>query len=184
MEYVEEILKRHFNSCMDTLIEVIHHLQTIEFEIFMSITKRTGDFEETGHYLEPYFFDFKSEKEINRSYVKKGIFDMTTNELKDKINIYSSIIRKVQNRIFELCDILESIDNCGDMSKFGNKIGLRIFISKEHIRQDILDTFNDDFLYVITTGDILFDHNYMIVSKESVTERSFDSDIIKRDCDD
>lgn len=184
MKYVEETLIRHVNLCMDTLIETTRRLQAIELEIFIAITKRTENVEETGHYLELYSFDFKSEKDMNRPYVKKSILDMTTNELKNKIAIYSSTIRKVQNRIIELCDILESIDNCGDMSKFGNKIGLRIFIPKEYIRQDILDTFNDDFLYVITTGDILFDHTYMIVSKESVTERSFDSDIIKRDRND
>lgn len=105
---------------------------------------------------------------------------MTTNELKDKIAVYSSITRKVQNRFLELCDTLKSIDNYDNI----DKIGLRIFIPKEHIRQDILDTFNDDFLYVITTGDILTDHKYMIVSKESIAEQSFDSDIIKRDCND
>ena len=60
MEYVEETLKRHVNSCMDTLIETTHRLQEIELEIFIAITKRTGDVEETGHYLEPYFFDFES----------------------------------------------------------------------------------------------------------------------------
>lgn len=184
MKYVEETLKRHVNLCMDILIETTHHLQALELKIFIAINKITENVEETGHYLEPYFFDFKSEKDMNRPYVKKSIFDMTTNELKNKIAIYNSTIRKVQNRILELCDILESIDNCGDMSKFGNKIGLRIFIPKEYIRQDILDTFNDDFLYVITTGDILFDHTYMIVSKESISEQSFDSDIIKRDRND
>lgn len=184
MEYVENTLKRHVNLCMDTLIETTHRLQALELEIFITINKITENVEETGHYLELYSFDFKSERDMNRPYVEKSIFDMTTNELKDKIALYDSTIRKVQNRILELCDILESIDNCGDMSKFGNKIGLRIFIPKEYIRQDILDTFNDDFLYAITTGDILFDHTYMIVSKESVTERSFDSDIIKRDRND
>lgn len=184
MEYVEETLKRHVNLCMDTLIETTYLLQALELKIFIAITKITENVEETGHYLEPYFFDFRSEKDMNRPYVKKSILDMTTNELKNKIAIYNSTIRKVQNRILELRDILESIDNCGDMSKFGNKIGLRIFIPKEYIRQDILDTFNNDFLYVITTGDMLFDHTYMIVSKESVAEQSFDSDIIKRDCND
>lgn len=184
MEYVEETLKRHVNSCMDTLIETTHLLQALELKIFIAINKITENVEETGHYLELYFFDFESEYDKNRQCLGKSILDMTTNELKDKIAVYSSITRKVQNRFLELCDILESIDNCGDMSKFGNKIGLRIFIPKEYIRQDILDTFNDDFLYVITTGDTLFDHTYMIVSKESIAEQSFDSDIIKRDCND
>ena len=49
MEYVEETLKRHVNSCMYTLIETTHRLQEIEPEIFIAITKRTGDVEETGH---------------------------------------------------------------------------------------------------------------------------------------
>lgn len=177
MEYAEEILKRHANSCMDTLIEIIHRLQEVELNIFIAITKRTGDVEETGRYLEPYFFYFESENDISRQCLGKSILDMTTNELKDKIAEYSSITRKVQNRFLELCDTLESIDNYDNI----DKIGLRTFISKEQIRQDILDTFNNDFLYAIITGDILTDHKYMIVSKESVVEQSFDSDIRKRE---
>lgn len=82
MEYVEETLKRHVNLCMDTLIETTYLLQALELKIFIAITKRTWDVEETGHYLEPYFFDFRSEKDMNRPYVKKSILDMTTNELK------------------------------------------------------------------------------------------------------
>ena len=184
MEYVENTLKRHVNLCMDTLIETTHRLQALELEIFTAITKRTEDVEKTGHYLEPYFFDFESENNINHHFLGKSILDMTTNELKEKIAIYSSITRKVQNRFLELCDILESIDNCDDMNKFDNKIGLKIFIPKEHIRQDILDTFNDDFLYAIITGDMLFIHTYMIVSKESILDQSFNSDIRKRDRND
>ena len=49
MKYVEETLKRHINLCMDTLIETTHRLQALELEIFIAITKRTGDVEETGH---------------------------------------------------------------------------------------------------------------------------------------
>ena len=49
MKYIEETLKRHVNSCMYTLIETTHRLQEIELEIFIAITKRTGDVEETGH---------------------------------------------------------------------------------------------------------------------------------------
>lgn len=56
MEYVEETLKRHVNSCMDTLIETTHSLQALELEIFIAINKITENVEETGHYLEPYFF--------------------------------------------------------------------------------------------------------------------------------
>lgn len=49
MEYVEETLKRHVNSCMDTLIETTHRLQAIELEIFIAINKITENVEETGH---------------------------------------------------------------------------------------------------------------------------------------
>ena len=36
MEYVEETLKRHINSFMDTLIETTHRLQALELEFFYS----------------------------------------------------------------------------------------------------------------------------------------------------
>lgn len=49
MEYIEETLKRHVNSCMDTLIETTHRLQEIELKIFVAINKITENVEETGH---------------------------------------------------------------------------------------------------------------------------------------
>lgn len=180
MIYVEESLRQYVDSRMDTLIEIMHRLHAIELEIFIKITKRTNNVEKTGHYLEPYNFDFKFEYAINHPYLGKSIHDMTTRELKDVITAYSSTINKIQNRFLELCDILESID---DIDKIDKKIGLVTFISKEQIKQDILSTFRDDFLYAIITGDILIDHNYMIVSKESTIEQSFNSDIRKRNYD-
>ena len=49
MEYVEETLRRHVNSCMDTLIETTHRLQEIELEIFIAINKIIENVEEIGH---------------------------------------------------------------------------------------------------------------------------------------